>query len=84
MAETDEELVQRVPLNRLDQVASRHLVDCHSRAVYNLAFRLLGNRTDAEDVAQESFLEGVPAARDFRPDASIRAVAASDRAQHRD
>ena len=57
MAETDEELVQRILLDRRDQAAYRHLVDRHDRGVYNLAFRLIGNRTDAKDAAQESFVK---------------------------
>ncbi len=36
-----------------DKEAFARLVDLHQRAVYNLAYRMLGNARDAEDVAQE-------------------------------
>ncbi len=32
------------------------LIERHKRMVYNVAYRLLGNATDAEDAAQETFL----------------------------
>ncbi len=40
-----------------DSEAFRALVDCHSRAVYRLAFRMTGTAQDAEDVVQETFLK---------------------------
>ncbi|MBL8028922.1 MAG: RNA polymerase sigma factor [Fibrobacteres bacterium] len=33
------------------------LVDKHGKKVYNLAFRITGSREDAEDIAQETFLQ---------------------------
>lgn len=39
-----------------DSDAYRVLVERHSRALFRLAFRMTGNESDAEDVAQESFL----------------------------
>jgi len=33
------------------------LVDCHSRLVFGLAYRILGQKQDAEDVSQETFCE---------------------------
>jgi RNA polymerase sigma-70 factor (ECF subfamily) len=39
-----------------DTDAFRALVDRHSRSLFRLAFRMTGNRQDAEDVVQESLL----------------------------
>ncbi len=38
----------------------------YSRAMYNLAYRMMGNREDAEDILQESFLECFRNIRTFR------------------
>lgn len=40
-----------------DSEAFRVLVEQHSRAVYQLAYRVTGNAQDAEDVVQETFLK---------------------------
>lgn len=37
--------------------AQFRLYELYSRAMYNLAFRILNNREDAEDMLQESFVE---------------------------
>jgi len=37
--------------------AQFRLYELYSRAMYNLAFRILNNREDAEDILQESFVE---------------------------
>jgi RNA polymerase sigma-70 factor (ECF subfamily) len=39
-----------------DQQAFGDLVRLHQHAVYNLAYRMLGNRVESEDAAQETFL----------------------------
>jgi RNA polymerase sigma-70 factor (ECF subfamily) len=39
-----------------DQQAFGELVRLHQHAVYNLAYRMLGNRVESEDAAQETFL----------------------------
>ena len=39
-----------------DAAAFEVLIDCHQRKVLSTAFRLLGNREDAQDAAQEVFL----------------------------
>lgn len=41
---------------RGDEAAFASLVEQYQGPVYNLAFRMLGNREDAEDAAQETFL----------------------------
>lgn len=40
-----------------DAEAFRRLVERHARGVFRLAFRMLGNEQDAEDVVQETFLK---------------------------
>lgn len=40
-----------------DREAFRALVEKHSRNVFRLAFRVMGNEEDAEDVVQETFLK---------------------------
>jgi RNA polymerase sigma-70 factor (ECF subfamily) len=40
-----------------DSEAFRLLVERHSRAVYQLAYRVTGNAQDAEDVVQDTFLK---------------------------
>jgi len=43
-------------LRERDERAFRELVEAHRDRVYNLTFRMLGNRSEAEDVAQEVFI----------------------------
>ena len=38
-----------------DKAAFGRLVEAHQRAVFNIAYRLLGHRQEAQDVAQETF-----------------------------
>jgi RNA polymerase sigma-70 factor, ECF subfamily len=40
-----------------DSKAQFKLYDQYSRAMFNLAFRILNNREDAEDILQEAFVE---------------------------
>lgn len=39
-----------------DQEAFRGIVDRHSRAIFQLAYRITGRREDAEDVVQDTFI----------------------------
>ncbi len=52
--ENDQELVARVLDG--DQQAFAELVELYQQAVYNLAYRMLGNVDEAEDATQETFL----------------------------
>jgi RNA polymerase sigma-70 factor (ECF subfamily) len=54
MPATDRELAERI--QRGDQDAFAELVRLHQSAVFNVAYRFLGNVHDAEDAAQETFL----------------------------
>lgn len=51
---SDEDLVARVVEG--DAVAFEAVYDRHSRVAFSLAFRLLGDRAAAEDLAQDAFL----------------------------
>lgn len=48
-----------------DEDAFRTLVDRHGRMVFNVAYRITGERTHAEDVVQESFLRAYRALHRF-------------------
>jgi RNA polymerase sigma-70 factor, ECF subfamily len=48
-----------------DRDAYRVLVDRHSRNIYRLAYRMTGNRHDAEEVVQEAFLRGYQKLKQF-------------------
>ena len=41
---------------RGDQAAFAEIVRIHQQAVYNVAYRMLGNAQDAEDAAQDAFI----------------------------
>lgn len=51
--------------------ASRHVVDTHLAAVHSFAWRMLGDRHEAEDVAQESFLKLWRQSSKWKPKAQI-------------
>jgi RNA polymerase sigma factor (sigma-70 family) len=46
--------------------AYSHIVDRHKDNVFNLAFRICGNREEAEEVAQDSFLKAYRSLNGFR------------------
>ena len=50
-----------------DARAFSTLYDRHSRAVYSLAWRMMGERQSAEDLAQEAFLKVWRSAGTYRP-----------------
>lgn len=65
----DAQLVARC-LKR-DQEAFNCLVDRHAPTIVNLAYRMVGNRAEAEDLAQETFLSAFKALSTFRADAKF-------------
>jgi RNA polymerase sigma-70 factor (ECF subfamily) len=54
MTEEERTLLRR--LRDRDERAFRELLETHRDRVYNITFRMLGNRSEAEDVAQEVFI----------------------------
>jgi RNA polymerase sigma-70 factor (ECF subfamily) len=66
---TDQELIQKTAAK--DHHAFQTLVDRYQALVVNTCYGLLGNRQDAEDVAQEVFLEVYRSADKFRQDAKL-------------
>jgi RNA polymerase sigma-70 factor (ECF subfamily) len=68
-AQTEIALIRRVQQG--DGVAFDRLVELHAPRVYNLAYRMLGNAEDAQDVAQEAFLRIYDALPRFRGEASF-------------
>jgi len=51
--------------------AYSHLVDRHKDNVFNLAFRICGNREEAEEVAQDSFLKAFRSLNGFKMKSSF-------------
>jgi RNA polymerase sigma factor (sigma-70 family) len=66
---TDEELL--ASHLRGDQRAFGQLVSRHERRVYGICLRMLGNREDAQDAAQEAFLAALRRASTFRQAAAF-------------
>lgn len=54
-----------------DHEAFGHLVDRYSSVIINLAYRMVGNRADAEDLAQEAFVAAFKSLPTFRADAKF-------------
>ncbi|MBH0203492.1 MAG: hypothetical protein HP496_14635 [Nitrospira sp.] len=48
-----------------DHEAFGQLIDRHAPAIVNLAYRMVGNRAEAEDLAQEAFLTAFKALSTF-------------------
>jgi RNA polymerase sigma-70 factor (ECF subfamily) len=67
---TDEELMRAVQTG--DLPAFEQIVLRHQTAVWNLACRILNDRAEAEDVAQEAFLRVLDAAPRYQPTARFR------------
>ena len=54
-----------------DRDAYRVLVERHSRTVYRMAYRMMGNTHDAEEVVQESFLRAYQKLKQFAGNANF-------------
>jgi RNA polymerase sigma-70 factor (ECF subfamily) len=69
VAPTDADLVSRAQAGRLD--AFEELVRRHRLGTYRVALRMLGNETDAEDAAQDAFVQAWRNLAGFRADAAF-------------
>lgn len=69
MTTGDRTLVRR--LRERDEQAFRELVAEHRDRVYNLTLRMLGNRAEAEDVAQEVFIQVFKTIDTFREESKL-------------
>lgn len=65
----DAQLVARCV--RQDREAFGLLIDRHAAAIVSLAYRMVGNRAEAEDLAQETFLAAFKAVATFRADSKF-------------
>jgi len=69
MSELEHSLLRR--LRDRDENAFRELLDSHRDRVFNITFRMLGNRAEAEDVAQEVFITVFKTIETFREEAKF-------------
>ena len=59
-------------LQKGDEQAFRRLVEDHSQMIFNTCYSFLKNRDDADDIAQDVFVEAFQSIRKFRSEANIR------------
>jgi RNA polymerase sigma-70 factor (ECF subfamily) len=69
VSELDESLLRR--LRDRDERAFRELIDAHRDRVFNISYRMLSNREEAQDVAQEVFITVFKTIDTFRGDAKF-------------
>lgn len=69
MSELERALLRR--LRDRDERAFRELLELHRDRVYNITFRMLGNRAEAEDVAQEVFISVFKTIDQFREESKF-------------
>jgi RNA polymerase sigma-70 factor (ECF subfamily) len=69
MSELDRNLLRR--LHDRDERAFTELVEAHRDRVYNITYRMLGNKAEAEDVAQEVFISVFKHIETFRGDSKF-------------
>jgi RNA polymerase sigma-70 factor (ECF subfamily) len=69
MSLRERRLIRR--LKERDEAAFRELVETYRDRVFNMTFRMLGNREEAEDVSQEVFITVFKSIDSFRGDAKF-------------
>src|SRR3954451_14659475 len=69
MSDLERMLIRR--LRDRDERAFRDLLDLHRDRVFNITYRMLGDRAEAEDVAQEVFISVFKTIDTFREEAKF-------------
>ena len=69
MSELERTLLRR--LRDRDERAFRELIENHRDRVFNITYRMLGNRAEAEDVAQEVFITVFKTIETFREESKF-------------
>jgi RNA polymerase sigma-70 factor (ECF subfamily) len=69
MSDLERPLLRR--LRDRDERAFRELIEAHRDRVFNITFRMLGNRHEAEDVAQEVFITVFKTIETFREESKF-------------
>jgi RNA polymerase sigma-70 factor (ECF subfamily) len=69
MSELERSLLRR--LRDRDERAFRELIEAHRDRVFNITYRMLGNRAEAEDVAQEVFISVFKTIETFREESKF-------------
>jgi len=69
MSELERTLLRR--LRDRDERAFRELLEAHRDRVFNITYRMLGNRAEAEDVAQEVFITVFKTIETFREESKF-------------
>jgi RNA polymerase sigma-70 factor (ECF subfamily) len=69
MSEIEATLIRR--LRSRDERAFRELIESQRDRVYNITYRMLGNRQEAEDVAQEVFITVFKTIDSFREESKL-------------
>lgn len=65
----EQKLIHR--LKKGDNAAYEELIAMNEKKIYNLAYKMLGNREDAEDALQETFLKAFSAINGFKGNSKI-------------
>lgn len=66
----EKEFIDR--LKKGDEKAYRKLTDDHSQMIFNTCYSFLKNRADADDIAQDVFVEAFQSIHKFRSEANLR------------
>lgn len=67
----DQEMIWLEQARRGDEAAFYRLVEAYQGAVYNLAYRMLGNAVEAEDATQETFLRIYTKLNTYQPERKL-------------